>query len=138
MIEDGKGGLIFPPHMNLIVIDNHNKTTLSPNMNDTNWAGPEAKRILSPLPGWYDFYKQEFCPIMRLWNCPMLVDSADGVHWGVENPEDFDEIAKTHRAYARIHAGAICITGLPFLVEHCELPSPHCEDKDIELVPSRS
>ena len=114
LIDDGNGGLIFPPGMNLIIMDDHNRMVLSADQRTTNWTGQEGKTILEPLPEWYDFYKREFCPLMRMWQAPMLVDSADGQCWGIENPQVFDQIARTHRSYARLHAGAVCITGLPF------------------------
>ena len=71
-------------------------------------------RIKEPTPKWYEFYRTGFCELIRFWSLPKLIDGADGWTWRALNPEDYDRISRTHRAYARIHSGAFCITGLNF------------------------
>ena len=45
------------------------------------------------------------------------------VCWAAQNPREYDRICRTHRAYARTHAGALCIDGLWFWLQPYSIQS---------------
>ena len=91
---------MLPPGFNLLVIDNLNSLT-----ND-------KMMVAKPTDGWCNFFKGKFCNTMSYFQLPVYMCGGSVARWNIVNAEEFDEIAKLLRAFARVHAAAACFGGM--------------------------
>ena len=103
--------------MNIVIIENHNDMTVlnvdctEDPCTQTSWDGMTIK---GPSQQRYELYAIDFCGVLGFWQTPYVMDGGNGIIWNAENTMEYDLIAATHRAFARIYAGALAVSGEHF------------------------